>query len=169
MTSTHVKSACQTISTRCLLNFNTPHQPDHNTLPTNIYHSYIDKLHKKFSWNLLISYLTGHQIHPRCCGHNSLLHTNPTPATALSIIISHQAKGTKTLEQAFHQLLDYVATHPHAAVWFLASDMILAKHTNDNYLSEQKAKSHAAAHFYPTNKKNSDFNDGAILTLSFIV
>ena len=47
---------------------------------------------------------------------------NPTLANALSAIASKQAKGTQALKQACQQLLDYVATHPHAAIWFLANE-----------------------------------------------
>eukprot|EP00957_Ditylum_brightwellii_P175804 13386732-Ditylum_brightwellii.AAC.1 len=41
---------------------------------------------------------------------------DPTLAAALSTIASQQANTTKKTEEAFHQLLDYVATHPNAAV-----------------------------------------------------
>eukprot|EP00957_Ditylum_brightwellii_P006445 489268-Ditylum_brightwellii.AAC.1 len=40
---------------------------------------------------------------------------DPTLAAALSTIASQQAMATKQTEEACHQLLDYVATHPNAA------------------------------------------------------
>eukprot|EP00957_Ditylum_brightwellii_P059548 4521643-Ditylum_brightwellii.AAC.1 len=39
-----------------------------------------------------------------------------TLAAALSTIASQQANATTKMEEACHQLLDYVATHPNAAV-----------------------------------------------------
>ena len=64
---------------------------------------------------------------------------NPTLAAALNATVSQQSKGTKALKQACQQLLDYVATHPHAAIGFLASNKILANHTNSYYLSKPNA------------------------------
>ena len=42
---------------------------------------------------------------------------NPTLAVTLSAIALHQAKETTTVLQAHHQLLNSVATHPHATSW----------------------------------------------------
>jgi hypothetical protein len=94
---------------------------------------------------------------------------NPTLLAALSIISSRQPHGTKALQTACHQLLDYVATHPNAGIRFHASDMILAIHTNASYLSKPGGKSRAAGHFYLTNCNDKDFNNGAVLTLSSII
>ena len=44
--------------------------------------------------------------------------------------------------------------------------MILAVHTNASYLSKPGGKSRVAGHFYLTNRKDKDFNNGAVLTLS---
>ena len=66
-------------------------------------------------------------------------------------------------------LLDCVTTHSHATICYSASNMILAIHTNALYLSQPKAKSMAAAHFYFTKDYNRDFNNGTILTLSTII
>eukprot|EP00957_Ditylum_brightwellii_P136719 10425966-Ditylum_brightwellii.AAC.1 len=41
---------------------------------------------------------------------------DPTLAAALGTIASQQANATKKTKEACHQLLDYVATHPNAAV-----------------------------------------------------
>ena len=61
---------------------------------------------------------------------------DPTLAAALSSIAARHAKGTTAVQQACDQLLDYVATHPHASLKFIASDMALAVHTDASYLSE---------------------------------
>ena len=42
---------------------------------------------------------------------------DPTLACALSSIAAKQANGTKSVLDACYQLLDYVATHPHAATF----------------------------------------------------
>ena len=53
---------------------------------------------------------------------------------------------------ACYQLLDYLASHPDAAIWYHASDMILAFDTAASYLSELGVKIRAAAYYYMTNK-----------------
>ena len=45
-------------------------------------------------------------------------------------------------------LLDYAATHPDAKIRYRALDMILQIHTDASYLSEPKAKSRAAGHYF---------------------
>jgi hypothetical protein len=45
----------------------------------------------------------------------------------------------EAVANACHQLLDNVATHPNAGIHYLASDMILAVHTNALYLSKHNA------------------------------
>ena len=65
--------------------------------------------------------------------------------------------------------MDYCATHPNAAVRFLASNMILALHSDASYLSEPDSKSRAAGHFFLSIKDNQDFKNGAVLTLSKII
>eukprot|EP00957_Ditylum_brightwellii_P113137 8628239-Ditylum_brightwellii.AAC.1 len=85
------------------------------------------------------------------------------------MIASQQADATEATMKACHHLLDYVATHPNATIRYLASNMMLVVHSDASYLSEQKAHSRAAAHFYLANKTNEDLNNGAILTLSSII
>ena len=94
---------------------------------------------------------------------------DPTLLAALSTIASRQAHGTKALQTACHQLLDYVATHPNTGICFHASNMILAIHTDTSYLSEPRRKSRAAGHFYLTDRNDKDFNNRAVLTLSSII
>eukprot|EP00957_Ditylum_brightwellii_P060964 4628141-Ditylum_brightwellii.AAC.1 len=47
--------------------------------------------------------------------------------------------------------------------------MILTLHSDASYLSEKKACSRAAGHFYLRNKDDKEFNNGAVLTLSTII
>eukprot|EP00957_Ditylum_brightwellii_P150570 11465420-Ditylum_brightwellii.AAC.1 len=94
---------------------------------------------------------------------------NPTLAAVLSTIASQQANATKRTEEACHQLLDYVATNPNAAAWFLASNMILTVHLDTSYLCKTNARSRAAGHFCLTKHGDDKYNNGAILTLSTII
>ena len=65
--------------------------------------------------------------------------------------------------------MGYCCTHPDAVMRFLASDLILALHSDGSHLSEPGSKSRAAEHFYLTNKDDRDLNNGAVLTLSKII
>jgi hypothetical protein len=82
---------------------------------------------------------------------------DPTILPAISTIASRQAQSTETMADACHQLLDYATTHPNAGICYLASNMILAIHTDASYLSEHNVCSWASAHFYLTTQemKNS--------------
>ena len=51
----------------------------------------------------------------------------------------------------------------------MASEMILALHSDASYLSEPGAKSRAGGHFYLKDKTDKDVNNGAVLTLSKII
>jgi hypothetical protein len=75
----------------------------------------------------------------------------------------------EAMANACHQLLDHVTTHLNAGIHYLASDMILAVHTNALYLSEHNTCSWPSAHFYLTNKGDKEFNNGAILNLASII
>ena len=94
---------------------------------------------------------------------------DPTMAATLSSIATRQSKATTNLEDEVHQFLDYCATHPNAGVRFVASDMVLAMHSDASYLSEPNSKSRAAGHFFLTKRNDESFNNGAILTLSKII
>ena len=94
---------------------------------------------------------------------------DPTIAKTLSSIAGRQADATEDLDKEVKHFMDYVATHPETIVRFLASDMILALHSDASYSSEPGAKSRAGGHFYLKNKTDRDFSNGAILTLSKII
>ena len=95
--------------------------------------------------------------------------TDPIMAKTLSSIAGRQAKATEKLKEELNQFLDYCSTHPDARVRYVASDMILALHSDASHLSEPKSKSRAAGHFYLTRNNNKDMNNGTILTLSKII
>ncbi len=53
-----------------------------------------------------------------------------TVLMALSTIASKQTKGTeRTMEKAL-QVLDYLATHPDATIWFCVTDMVMNIHSD---------------------------------------
>ena len=94
---------------------------------------------------------------------------DPTLAASLSAIVSLQTNGTEDGMPAWHQLLDYIATHPNVAIWYHASDMILAFNTDASYISELCGKICATAYYYVSNNGQKDFNNGAIDVLSTII
>jgi hypothetical protein len=67
---------------------------------------------------------------------------------ALSAIASDQATTTETTEAHVQQLLDYLATHPQATIRYQKSDMIFNIHSDASYLSETRARSRVAGHFF---------------------
>ena len=94
---------------------------------------------------------------------------DPTLTASLSAIASRQTKGTEDVMAACHQLLDYLATHPNAAIRYHTSDMILAFDTGASYLSKPDGKSRAAAYYYLTRSSDKEFNNGAVNILSTII
>ena len=86
-------------------------------------------------------------------------------ADTMSSIASQKSKGTENLEKEVKQFLDYCATHPNDGVIFVASDMMLALHSDASYLSEPESKSRAAGNFVLGKQNNEIFNNGAIMTL----
>lgn len=99
-----------------------------------------------------------------------------TILVGLSAIASEQTNATQLTKKRCDQLLDYCATHPNAVVRYRASSMVLNIHSDASYLSETKARSRIAGHFFlgdvPTNNKPIKLN-GAIYVfcgiLKFVV
>jgi hypothetical protein len=88
---------------------------------------------------------------------------------ALSTIAARQVKATVATEQAFHLLLDYVATYPNDGIIYCASDMILFAHADAGFLNESQTRSHAGAHiFLSVNDPYPRFN-GAVLSIAQII
>ena len=94
----------------------------------------------------------------------------------LSAIASQQGSPTENTEAQLEQLLDYVATHPAAVIRFHPSSMILNIHSDASYLTEPKARSRVAGHYFlgeiPQNNQPIKLN-GAIYAfcgiLKFVV
>jgi hypothetical protein len=93
----------------------------------------------------------------------------PTLLAALSTIAACQNNSPRAVADACHQLLDFVATHPNAGIWYKPCNMVLSVYTDVSYLSEPCGKSRAAGHFYFSYCNDEDFNNGTILTLSTII
>jgi hypothetical protein len=74
-----------------------------------------------------------------------------TMLVALGSISSQQSAPTEATRTAVNRFLDYAATHPNAVLRFSASDMVLHIHSDASYLSEAKARSRAAGHFFLSN------------------
>jgi hypothetical protein len=67
------------------------------------------------------------------------------------------------------QLLYYLAMQEDTVLSYLASNMVLAVHSNTNYLSEQKAQSQAGGHFFLSSNTTVPPNNGAILNIAHII
>ena len=59
-----------------------------------------------------------------------------------------------TLLQKINHLFDYAATHPNAAIRYVASNMHLWIHSDASYLCESKARSRAAGYFFLSSNPN---------------
>ncbi len=66
----------------------------------------------------------------------------------ISAIALQSSRPTEDTMQQTLQLLDYLATQEDAVLSYHASNMVLAVHSNANYLSEPKAQSQAGGHFF---------------------
>ena len=71
-----------------------------------------------------------------------------TTLVALSTLASEQSKATERTVSNMEWLLDYLATNPDAKIRYYKSDMILNIHSDASYLSEPKARSRAAGHYF---------------------
>jgi hypothetical protein len=95
-----------------------------------------------------------------------------TVLAALSTLASEQTTATTNTNTIVTQLLDYLATHPHATIQYRASNMRLNTHSHASYLSKKVARSRAAGYFFlgsiPMSGKPTCLN-GAILVLSSIL
>ena len=93
---------------------------------------------------------------------------NSTMLTSLSAIASEQANPTEQMFKWTKQFLDY-ATNNEAVVAYHASNMILAVHSDDSYLSEPKACSQAGGHFILSADMMFPPNNGVILNTAEII
>ena len=67
------------------------------------------------------------------------------------------------------QILDYLGTQDKAVLTINASNMILAVHSDANYLSKPKARSRAGGHFFVSSNTQIPANNGAILSIAHII
>jgi hypothetical protein len=80
------------------------------------------------------------------------------------------ALNAEKTQAATNQLLDYLATHPDAAIRYHASDMILHIHSDASYLSVSNARSRLGGLFFLGNKSTEqDTLNGSILNVAAII
>jgi hypothetical protein len=88
----------------------------------------------------------------------------------LNDIATEQTKATEKTQAATNQLLDYLATHPDAAIRYHASDMILQIHSDASYLSVSNARSCLGGLFFLGNKSpEQDKLNGSILNVAAVI
>lgn len=80
---------------------------------------------------------------------------DPTILVALNEISNSQANPTERTMAACNMLLDYLSTHPDAAIRYYASDMILSVVSDAAYLVLPNARSRAAGLFFLTDRSTS--------------
>jgi hypothetical protein len=82
----------------------------------------------------------------------------------LNDIATEQTKATEKTQAATNLLVDYLATHPYAAIRYHASDMILHIHSDASYLSVSNARSRLGGLFFLGNKSpEQDTLNGSVL------
>ncbi len=79
---------------------------------------------------------------------------DPFMLAALGTIASSQAKATQLTKTECLWLMDYAASNPTSIIRYSASDMVLYIHSDASYLSETKARSRGAGHFFLSSKPN---------------
>jgi hypothetical protein len=67
------------------------------------------------------------------------------------------------------QLLNYLATQEDALLFYHASNMVLAVHSNASYLSEPKARSQVGGHFFLSSDATVPLKNGEILNIAHII
>jgi hypothetical protein len=80
------------------------------------------------------------------------LAVDPTFLIPLNDIATEQTKATEKTQATTNQLLDYLATHPDAAIRYHTSDMILHIHSDASYLLVSNARSPLGGLFFLRNK-----------------
>ena len=87
----------------------------------------------------------------------------------ISAIASQSVNPTKETMKQTQQLLDYITTQEDVIITYSISDMKLAVHRDESYLSEPKSRSRAGGHFFLSNKETILQNNGAILNIAQII
>ena len=100
------------------------------------------------------------------------ISVDSTFLVGLNTIAIQQTSATENTLKISEELLYYAATHTDAKIWYRASEMIPQIHTDASYLSEPKARSRAAGHYFlrwlPQNNQPIGLN-GAIYTLCTVL
>jgi hypothetical protein len=88
----------------------------------------------------------------------------------LNYIATEQTKATEKTQAATNQLLDFLATHPDAAIMYHASSMILHIHSDASYLSVSNARSRLGSLFFLGNKSpEQDTLNGSIINVAAVI
>jgi hypothetical protein len=94
----------------------------------------------------------------------------PTMLMPLNNIIIEQTRATEKTQAVTNQLLDYLATHPDAAIRYNASDMILHIHRDASYLSVSNARSRLGGLLFCGDKPTQqDTLNGSILNVESVI
>eukprot|EP00978_Attheya_sp_CCMP212_P007961 scaffold18508_cov37-Attheya_sp.AAC.2 len=80
-------------------------------------------------------------------GYKNTLLSDPW-LMALNSLASQQNKGTEHTAKQITHFLNYCATHPHASITFVKSNMILHFYSDASYLSEPEAHSRYGGYFF---------------------
>lgn len=90
---------------------------------------------------------------------------------ALGTLAAAQTRATAQTDRAIHHFLNYAATHPHTAVRFTKSDMILNVHSDASYLSEPQSRSRVGGLFFLSSAKTAQLPaiNGAVHVVSNIL
>jgi hypothetical protein len=95
---------------------------------------------------------------------------DPTVLMPLNDITTEQTKANEKTQAAKNQLLDYLSTHPDAAIRYHASDMILHIHSDASYLSVSNARSRLGGLFFFGNKSpEQETLNGSILNVASVI
>jgi hypothetical protein len=95
---------------------------------------------------------------------------DPTVLMPLNDIATEQTKATEKTQAATNQLLDYLATHPDAAIRYHVSDMILHIHSDASYLLVSNARSRLGGLFFLGNKSpKQDTLNGSVLNVASVI
>jgi hypothetical protein len=95
---------------------------------------------------------------------------DPTVLMPLNDFAMEQTKVNEKTQAATNQLLDYLGTHPDAAIRYHASDMILHIHSDASYLSVSNARSRLGGLFFLGNKSpEQDTLNGSILNVAAVI
>eukprot|EP00804_Cyclotella_cryptica_P013561 CCRYP_012917-RA/>CCRYP_012917-RA protein AED:0.40 eAED:0.40 QI:0/-1/0/1/-1/1/1/0/288 len=94
---------------------------------------------------------------------------DPTLLCPISAIASQSSKPTVDTLLHTKQLLDYMATQDDAVLTYNASDMVLAIHSDANYLSEPGTCSRAGRHFSLSSNAEIPPKNGVFLNIAHII